>query len=212
MKVAGGPRVTHALRLPSFVFYPMDHETAYSIVKEYVKNEGLIKHMLSVEAAMRGYAVKFGEDPDYWALAGLLHDFDWEIHPTLDHHPQDGAAILRERGVPEDIIRSIQSHAPHTGVPRQNRMDKALFAVDELTGLITACALVRPSKSLADLTAKSVKGKWKDKAFAAGVNRADIEQGAQELGVDLSEHITTVIESMRVIAPTLRLDGSLAVH
>ena len=110
------------------------------------------------------------------------------------------------------IIRSIQSHAPHTGVPRENRMDKALFAVDELTGLITACALVRPSKSLADLTAKSVKGKWKDKAFAAGVNRADIEQGAQELGVDLSEHITTVIESMRVIAPTLGLDGGLAAH
>ncbi len=188
----------------------MDHDTALSIVREYVKNEGLIKHMLSVEAAMRGYAVKFGEDPDYWALAGLLHDFDWEIHPTLDHHPQDGAAILRERGVPEDIIRSIQSHAPHTGVVRENRMDKTLFAVDELTGLITACALVRPSKSLADLTAKSVKGKWKDKAFAAGVNRGDIEQGAQELGVDLTEHITTVIEAMRVIAPTLGLDGSLA--
>jgi putative nucleotidyltransferase with HDIG domain len=190
----------------------MDRETAYSIVREYVKNEGLIKHMLSVEAAMRGYAVKFGEDPDYWALAGLLHDFDWEIHPTLEQHPQDGAAILRERGVPEDIIRSIQSHALHTSVPRENRMDKALFAVDELTGLITACALVRPSKSLADLTAKSVKGKWKDKAFAAGVNRGDIEQGAQELGVDLTEHITTVIESMRVIAPALGLDGSLATH
>jgi putative nucleotidyltransferase with HDIG domain len=190
----------------------MDRETAYAIVIEYVKNESLIRHMLSVEAAMRGYAVKFGEDPHYWALPGLLHDFDWEIHPTLERHPQDGAAILRERGVPEDVIRCIQSHAPHTGVPREKPMDKALFAVDELTGLITACALVRPSKSLSDLTAKSVKGKWKDRAFAAGVNRADIEQGAQELGVDLTEHITTVIESMRVIAPALGLDGSLATH
>ena len=190
----------------------MDRETAYAIVKEYVKNEGLIKHMLSVEAAMRGYAVKFGGDPDYWALPGLLHDFDWEIHPTLEHHPQDGAAILRERGVPEDVIRCIQSHAQHTGVPRETPMEKSLVAVDELTGLITACALVRPSKSLADLTAKSVKGKWKDRAFAAGVNRGDIEQGAQELGVDLTDHITTVIESMRVVAPTLGLDGSLAAH
>ncbi len=188
----------------------MDRATAFAIVTEFVKNEGLIRHMLAVEAAMRGYAVKYGEDPDYWALPGLLHDFDWEIHPTLDRHPMLGVPILRERGVPEDVIRCIQSHAPETHVPREKTMDKALFAVDELTGLITACALVRPSKSLHDLTAKSVKGKWKDKAFAAGVNRADIEQGAQELGVDLTEHITTVIEAMRVIAPALGLDGSLA--
>jgi putative nucleotidyltransferase with HDIG domain len=188
----------------------MDRLTAFAIVTEFVKNDGLIRHMLAVEAAMRGYAVKYGEDPDYWALPGLLHDFDWEIHPTLDRHPMLGAPILRERGVPEDVIRCIQSHAPETHVPREKTMDKALFAVDELTGLITACALVRPSKSLHDLTAKSVKGKWKDKAFAAGVNRADIEQGAQEMGVDLNEHITTVIESMRQIAPTLGLDGSLA--
>lgn len=187
----------------------MDRSTAYAIVTEYVHNEGLVKHMLSVEAAMRGYAVKYGEDPDAWGLPGLLHDFDWEIHPTLDQHPQDGAAILRTRGVPEDVIRCIQSHAEHTGVPRETLRERALFAVDELTGLITACALVRPSRSLYDLTAKSVKGKWKDKAFAAGVNRADIEQGAQELGVDLTEHITTVIAAMRVIAPTLGLEGSL---
>ena len=186
----------------------MNREHAYAIVTEHVKNENLIKHMLSVEAAMRSYAVKYGEDPDYWALAGLLHDFDWEVHPTLDQHPQDGAPILRARGVPEDIIRCIQSHAPHTGIPREKRMDQALFAVDELTGLITACALVRPSRSLHDLTAKSVKGKWKDKAFAAGVNRAEIEQGAQELGVELTEHITFTIEAMRVIAPQLGLNGS----
>jgi putative nucleotidyltransferase with HDIG domain len=190
----------------------MNREVAYSIVTQYVKNDNLIKHMLAVEAAMRGYAVKFGEDPDYWALPGLLHDFDWEIHPTLEQHPQDGAAILREHGVPEEVIRCIQSHAPHTGVPRVKTMDKALFAVDELTGLITACALVRPSKSLEDLTVKSVRGKWKDRAFAAGVNRADIEQGAQELGVELSDHITTVIECMRTVAPRLGLAGAPTVQ
>jgi putative nucleotidyltransferase with HDIG domain len=187
----------------------MDRSTAYGIVTEYVKNQGLINHMLSVEAAMRAYAVKYGEDPDAWGLPGLLHDFDWEIHPTLDQHPQDGSAILRERGVPEDVITCILSHAEHTGVPRETTCEKALYAVDELTGLVTACALVRPSRSLYDLTAKSVKGKWKDKAFAAGVNRADIEQGAAELGVDLTEHITTVIAAMRGIAPTLGLEGSL---
>ncbi len=187
----------------------MKREAALSIVTEFVKSENLIKHMLAVEAAMRAYAVKHGEDPDYWALPALLHDFDWEIHPTLEQHPQDGAPILRERGVPEDVIRCIQSHAPHTGVPREKAMDYALYAVDELTGLITACALVRPSRSLHDLTAKSVKGKWKDKAFAAGVNREDIERGAKELGVDLTEHITTVIEAMRTIAPQLGLAGTV---
>lgn len=186
----------------------MDRDTAFAIVTEHVKNENLIRHMLAVEAAMRAYAVKYGENPEDWALAGLLHDFDWEIHPNLDEHPMKGAAILRARGVPEDIIRCIQSHAPRTGVPREKTMDRALFAVDELTGLITACALVRPSKSLHDLTAKSVKGKWKDKAFAAGVNRTDIEQGVRELGVDLTEHITFVIEAMRGIAPQLGLNGS----
>jgi putative nucleotidyltransferase with HDIG domain len=187
----------------------MDRDTAYTLVTEFVKNDGLVRHMLSVEAAMRAYAVKYGDDPDAWGLPGLLHDFDWEIHPTLEQHPQDGAPILRQRGVPEEVIRCIQSHAPHTGVPRQSPKDYALFAVDELTGLVTACALVRPSRSLYDLTAKSVKGKWKDKAFAAGVNRAEIEQGAQELGVDLAEHITFVIGAMRGIAPALGLEGSL---
>lgn len=188
----------------------MHRDLAYALVTEFVKSPSLINHMLSVEAAMRAYAAHYHEDADYWALAGLLHDFDWEIHPNLDEHPMKGAAILRERGVPEDIIRCIQSHAPRTGVPREKPMDKALFAVDELTGLVTACALVRPSKSLHDLTAKSVKGKWKDKAFAAGVDRADIELGARELGVDLTEHITRVIDAMRVIAPQLGLDGRLA--
>jgi putative nucleotidyltransferase with HDIG domain len=188
----------------------MDRETAYAIVTEYVKNDSLVRHMLSVEAGMRAYAARYGEDPDYWALAGLLHDFDWEIHPTLEQHPQAGVPILRERGVPDDIIRCIQSHAPHTGEPRVKMMDKALFAVDELTGLVTACVLVRPSKSIYDLTPKSVRGKWKDKAFAAGVNRAEIEQGAQEMGVELNEHIATVIEAMKGIAPRLGLVGNLA--
>lgn len=188
----------------------MDRDTAYAIVTEHVKNEGLVRHMLSVEAAMRHYAGLYGEDPEPWGLAGLLHDYDWEVHPTLEEHPQAGVSLLRDRGVPEDILRCILSHAPHTGTTRDTRMEKALFAVDELTGLVTACALVRPSRSLADLTAKSVKGKWKDKAFAAGVNRAEIEQGAQELDVDLSQHITNVIEAMRAIAPILALDGRLA--
>ena len=188
----------------------MDRETAFQIVTEHVKNQGLINHMLSVEAALRAYAVQYGEDPDYWGLAGLLHDFDWEIHPTLEQHPQAGAPILRARGVPEDIIRAIQSHADHTGVPREKALDKVLAACDELTGLITACALVRPSKSLHDLTPKSVKGKWKDKAFAAGVARAEIEHNVAALGVDLTEHIGFTIAAMRGIAPALGLDGSLA--
>jgi putative nucleotidyltransferase with HDIG domain len=185
----------------------MDRQIAYNIVTEHVQNRGLVNHMLSVEVAMRFYATRYGQDPEPWGLAGLLHDFDWEIHPTLEQHPQLGAPILRARGVPEDIIRCIQSHAEHTGIPRETVMDRALFACDELTGLITACALVRPSKSLHDLAAKSVKGKWKDKAFAAGVNRADIEQGARELGVDLTEHITNVIEAMRGISGELGLNG-----
>ncbi len=188
----------------------MNRDTAFTIVTEHVQSDSLIKHMLAVEAAMRAYAGRYGGSPDEWGLAGLLHDFDWEIHPTLEKHPTHGAPILRARGVPEPIIRCILSHAQHTGIPRETTMEKALFAVDELTGLITACALVRPSKSLHDLTAKSVKGKWKDKAFAAGVNRTDIEEGVRELGVDLTEHITFTIEAMRAIAPTLGLDGRLA--
>ena len=163
-----------------------------------------------VEGVMRYFARELGEDEAYWGIVGLLHDFDWEIHPTLEQHPQAGAPILRERGVPEEIIRCIQSHADHTGVAREKPMDKVLAAVDELTGLITACALVRPSRSLSDLTAKSVKGKWKDKAFAAGVDRAEIEAHVRALGVDLTEHVTYTIEAMRPIAPRLGLDGSLA--
>jgi putative nucleotidyltransferase with HDIG domain len=185
----------------------VDRTEALALVREYVKNENLVRHMLAVEAAMRYYAEMFGEDVETWGLTGLLHDFDWEIHPTLEHHPQDGAPILRERGVPEAIIRGILSHADHTGVPRQSRMEKSLLACDELTGLITAVALVRPSRSLADLEVSSVKKKWKDKAFAAGANREEIAHATEDFGVDLWEHVGHVIQAMRRIAPELGLDG-----
>lgn len=181
-------------------------DQALAIVREYVKNPSLIKHMLAVEATMAAYAKHYGEEEEKWRVAGLLHDFDWEIHPTLDGHPQKGAEILREKGVDEEMIRAIQSHAPHTGVSRDSLMEKALFACDELTGLITTVALVRPSKRIADVKVKSIKKKWKDKAFAAAVSRADIEQGAKELGVDLwEEHVPRVLQAMKEIAEELGL-------
>lgn len=185
-------------------------EEALSIVREHVQNENLVRHMLAVEAAMRFYARQNGKDEELWAVTGLLHDFDWEIHPTLEDHPQSGAPILRQRGVSEEIVRAIQSHANHTGIPRETTMQKALYACDEITGLITACALVRPSKSLEDLKVKSVKKKWKDKSFAAGANRAEMEEAAEEFGVDLWEHTANVIAAMRTVAEDLGLDGSLA--
>jgi putative nucleotidyltransferase with HDIG domain len=180
---------------------------ALALVREFVKNENLVRHMLSVEAAMRFYAEKYGEDVESWGITGLLHDYDWEIHPTLDEHPQAGVDVLRERGVPEPIIRAILSHADHTGVPRQSRMEKALYACDEITGLITAVALVRPSHSLLDLEVSSVKKKWKDRAFAAGANREEITKASEEFGIELWEHVSNVIQAMRRIAPELGLDG-----
>jgi len=186
----------------------MTRDEALSLVREYVKNENLVKHMLSVEAAMRFYAEKFGEDTELWGEVGLLHDFDWEIHPTLEEHPAAGEPILRQRGVSDEVIRAVLSHADHTGVPRTTRMEKALFACDEVTGLITAVALVRPSRSLLDLEASSVKKKWKDKTFAAGANRQEIEQAAAEFGVELWEHVGNVILAMRRIAPELGLVGN----
>ncbi len=184
----------------------MDRTQALAIVREYVKNENLVRHMLAVEAAMRFYAEKYGDQVEVWGLTGLLHDFDWEIHPTLEEHPQDGAPILRARGVDEVIVRAILSHADHTGVPRLSRMEKALLACDEITGLITAVALVRPSRSLLDLEAQSVKKKWKDRAFAAGANREDIARATEDFGVDLWEHVSNVILAMRRIAPALGLN------
>lgn len=183
----------------------MNRDQALTIVNEFIKNENLLHHMLAVEAAMRFYAEKFNEDVETWGITGLLHDFDWEIHPTLDSHPQDGAPILRQRGVPEIIVRAVLSHADHTGVPRQSLMEKALYACDEITGLITAVALVRPSRSLSDLEVSSVKKKWKDRAFAAGANREEIEKATRELGVELWEHVGNVIVAMRRIAPSLNL-------
>jgi putative nucleotidyltransferase with HDIG domain len=183
----------------------MNRTEALAIVHEYVKNENLVRHMLAVEAAMRFYAEKLGEDVETWSLTGLLHDFDWEIHPTAGQHPAEGAPILRSRGVPEEIVRAILSHGDMAAVPRQTQMEKALYACDEITGLITAVALVRPSRALYDLEASSVKKKWKDKAFAAGANREEIEKAAEEFGVPLWEHVGNVIQAMRGIAPELGL-------
>ena len=185
----------------------MDRKEALEIVHEYVKNENLVRHMLAVEAAMRFYANKYGEDQETWGITGILHDFDWEIHPTLEQHPLAGAPLLRQRTVPEVIVRAVLSHADHTGIPRQTLMERALYACDEVTGLITAVALVRPSRSLADLEASSVKKKWKDRAFAAGANREEITKAAQEFGIDLWEHVGNVILAMRTISTELGLAG-----
>ena len=186
----------------------MNRDQALEIVHHYIKNPNLIKHMLAVEAAMRFYARKFNQDEEKWAITGLLHDFDWEIHPTMADHPTKGEPLLRERGVPEEIIRAVLSHANHTGIPRETLMEKALFACDEITGLITAVALVRPSRALYDLKPKSVKKKWKDRSFAAGADRAEMEQGAAELGIELWEHVGNVIKAMDAIAEDLDLSGS----
>ena len=183
----------------------MNREEALAIVREFVKNENLVRHMLAVEATMKFYAEKLGEDVEKWRVTALLHDYDWEIHPSLDEHPQAGIPLLRERGVPEEILRAILSHADHTGVKRETLMEKALLACDEITGLIVAVALVRPSRSLADLKVKSVKKKWKDKAFAAGVNRAEVEHAMEDFGVELWEHVGNVIQAMQTIAPELGL-------
>ncbi|MHC1740884.1 MAG: HD domain-containing protein [Anaerolineaceae bacterium] len=187
----------------------MQRKAAFDIVNQYIKNQGLVRHMLAVEAAMCFYAKKENADVEIWGLCGLLHDFDWEIHPSLPAHPLDGAPILRKLNVSDDIIRAILSHSNLAEYPRQTRMEKALFACDEITGLITAVALVRPSRSLYDLEASSVKKKWKDKGFAAGTDREEMELAAQEFGVPLWDHVNNVILAMREIAPTLELEGNL---
>lgn len=186
----------------------MNRDQAWEIVCEFVQSDSLRKHMLSVEFAMREYAKHYGEDTESWGLVGLLHDFDWEIHPTLEQHPMDGAPVLRERGVSEEDIRTILSHGPLAADDRITLRDKALFAVDELTGLITAAALVRPSKNVRDVEVSSIRKKWRDKAFARGVNREDIEKGAEALGVDLWElHVPLVLKAMQDHAAELGLDG-----
>jgi len=181
---------------------------AWAILTEFTSNEALVKHALSVEAAMRAYAGKLDGDPDLWGVTGLLHDFDYERYPTLEDHPFRGSEILKERGIPDEIRTAILGHGNHTGVARRTPMARALFAVDELCGFLTACALVRPSRKIADVPVKSVKKKMKDKAFARGVNRDDIRQGVEELGADLDEHIAFVRDAMVGIADELGLGGT----
>jgi len=186
-------------------------DEAWALVQEWIQSPNLRKHALAVEAAMRAYARKFGEDEELWGITGLVHDLDYERFPDMSDeengHPRTELRLFREWGWPEELIDAVAGHAPHMNVPRTTRLAKALFAVDELTGLIIAVALVRPSKDIRDVKVKSVKKKWKDKSFAAGVNRADIELGAQELGVDLWEHVGIVLEAMKGIAEELGLAG-----
>jgi putative nucleotidyltransferase with HDIG domain len=186
----------------------MDRNHAWGLLCEYTQSESLRKHMLAVEACMRAYARKFGEDEDKWGITGLLHDFDYEKYPTPAEHPFVGNKILEERGYPEEMRRAILSHADYSGVKRESRMEKTLYACDEIAGFITASALVKPNKSLAEVEAKSVRKKMKDKAFARSVNRDDIINGAADLGVDLEEHIAFCIEAMKGIAAELGLAGS----
>ncbi len=179
-----------------------------AILTEHTKNKNLVKHGIAVEAAMRHYARKFGEDEELWGIVGLIHDFDYEKYPSPEDHPYRGAEILRERGWPEEIVHAVLSHADYTGVPRETLMEKALFAVDELTGFIIAVALVHPNKSLFEVKVSSVTKKMKQKAFAASVSREDIVKGAEELGVPLEEHIGNVLEALQSVAEELGLAGS----
>jgi putative nucleotidyltransferase with HDIG domain len=189
---------------------PITRDHAWMLLTEHVKAEPLLKHCLGVEACMREYARFFSEDEEYWGFVGLIHDFDFEIHPTLDRHPQDGAPILRERGVPEDVIRSILSHADHLDVPRETLLEKTLAAVDEMSGFVTAVALVRPTRSIDEVTPRSVRKKMKDKAFARAVDRDTMVQAAAELGIDFDEHIQHVIDGIATIAPRLGLSRTHA--
>jgi putative nucleotidyltransferase with HDIG domain len=181
-------------------------EQAWETLTRYTSSEALLRHALAVEAAVRWYARRFEEDEELWGVTALLHDFDYEIHPTLDEHPQDGAAILREEGYPEVVIEGVLSHAEHLQLPRDTQLKKTLFACDELCGFVHACSLVRPD-GLATLEPKSVRKKLKQPSFAAGVHRDEVYRGAEELGLELDEHIANVIEAMRPLAPELGLRG-----
>lgn len=183
---------------------------AWNLLCEYTQSDSLRKHALAVEACLRAYATKYGEDEETWGVVGLLHDFDYERYPQAPDHPLEGSKILRARGYPEEIIQAILSHADYMNVPRSTRLQKTLYACDELVGLITAVALVRPNKSLGEVKVSSVKKKFKDKAFARTVNRDDIIRGATELGVDLDEHIAFCLEAMRSIVAVLGLAGTEA--
>ena len=174
-----------------------DRAAAWQLVCEHVSNPALRRHMLAVESAMRAYARARGEDEERWGVTGLLHDFDWEIHPTAEEHPELGCRMLEERGYPADVVTAIRGHANYLGVPRATSMAKALYACDELTGFIVAVAQVKPTRSLSDVEISSVKKKLKDKRFAANVNRQEIEEGAREFGVDLDAHIGFIIAALR---------------
>jgi putative nucleotidyltransferase with HDIG domain len=187
----------------------LTREQAWDILCEFTKSDGLRKHALAVEACVTAYAGKLGEDTQKWSVTALLHDFDWEIHPTLEEHPQKGEPILAERGVPEEIRRAILSHAQHTGVPRVTPLEKTLYACDELAGFITAISYVKPHRSVFEVDVSSVKRKMKDKAFARSVNRQDIIDGAQELGVPLEEHIDFCVKAMQNRAEELGIKGSM---
>ena len=188
---------------------PLSRDAAWALLTEWTKSESLRKHALAVEAAVRGYARKFGANEDEWGIVGLLHDFDYERYPTLDNHPFRGCEELQRRGYPEWVTRAILSHAQYSGVPRESPLEKSLFACDEMAGFVTAASLVRPSKSVLDLEASSVIKRMKDKAFAKGVSRDDLRQGAEELGVPLDEHVTNVITFLRERAEALGLRGTL---
>lgn len=184
----------------------LNRDEAYQLLTEYTKSDSLIKHALAVEALMQAYARKFGEDENRWRIVGLLHDFDYEKYPTPEDHPLRGAAILEEKGYPEDVIYAIKTHAEYLGLPRNSLMDKTLFAVDELSGLLTAAALVQPEKTIHTVTVKSVKKKMKDKAFARSVNRDDIRKGIEDLGIEMDEHLEFCIEALKNVAAELGLD------
>ena len=188
----------------------MDRNQAWEIVCEFVKSDSLRKHMLAVETCVAAYARQFGEDEQKWAVTALLHDFDWEIHPQAPDHPMKGEPILAERGVDEEIRRAILSHAEYSGVPRISRLEKTLFACDELAGFLTACSYVKPGRSIHEVEIKSVRKKMKDKAFARNVNRDDILNGAADLGVDLDQHIEFCIKAMQARAAELGLAGTAA--
>jgi len=187
----------------------VNREESWELLREWTESDSLLKHMLAVEAAMRAYARKFGEDEERWGITGLLHDMDYEKHPTPAEHPTVGVAELERRGYPEDVRRAILSHADYLDVPRETPMEKTLYAVDELSGFVVACALVRPER-LEGLKAKSVRKKMKQKSFAASVNREDITSGAEELGVDLNEHIDFVVAALRERADALGLSARAA--
>ncbi|MBI4199859.1 MAG: HDIG domain-containing protein [Chloroflexi bacterium] len=183
----------------------MDRAAAFALLKEHAKSEALVRHGLAVEACMRAYARKLHGDEELWGIVGLIHDFDWDLCTNPQDHPHVGARLLQERGYPDVIVRAVLSHGDHTGTPRESLMEHALFAVDELSGFVTAVALVRPNKALSDTNAQAVRKKMKDKAFARSVSREAIVQGAQELGVDLDQHIGFVIEALKPMAAELGL-------